>query len=68
VLAPLAVNVAVKPAQIVEEFTETDGKGVTETFETAVFVQPLIVPVTVKFVLVVGDTVNGFVVDPVFQV
>ena len=28
---------------------------------------PLAVPVTVKFVLDVGDTINGLVVEPVFQ-
>ena len=66
-LAPLAVNVAVKPAQIVEEFTETDGKGVTEIIATAVFVQPLVVPVTVKLVLDVGETVSRLDVEPVFQ-
>jgi hypothetical protein len=67
VLAPLAVNVAVKPAQIVEEFTETDGKGVTETIATAVFVQPFVVPVTVKLLFIIGDTINRFVIGPVFQ-
>ena len=47
VLAPFAINVAVEPAHIVEEFTITVGKGVTETFAIAVFVQPNVVPVTV---------------------
>jgi hypothetical protein len=48
--------------------TVTVGSDVTDTFDTAVFVQPFVVPVTVKLVLIVGDTVNGFNVDPVFQV
>jgi len=52
---------------MVGELTVTVGSDVTDTFDTAVFVQPLVVPVTVKFVFVVGDTVNGFVVEPVFQ-
>jgi len=52
---------------MVGELTVTVGLELTITFDTAVFVQPLVVPVTVKLVLVVGDTVNGFVVEPVFQ-
>jgi len=52
---------------MVGELTVIVGSGVTDTFDTAVFVQPLVVPVTVKLVLVVGDTVNGFIVEPVFQ-
>ena len=55
VLAPEATKVTV-------------GSGVTDTIETAVLVHPLVVPVTVKFVFVVGDTFNGFNNDPVFQV
>ena len=47
VLAPFAINVVVEPAHIVEEFTVIVGKGVTETFAIAVFVQPNVVPVTV---------------------
>ena len=47
VVAPLAVNVAVWPEQMVAELTETDGSGVTDTIETAVFEHPPCVPVTV---------------------
>ncbi len=50
VVAPFAINVAVKPVQIVEELTVTVGIGVTDTLETAVFVHPLVVPITVKLV------------------
>ena len=46
-LAPLAINVAVWPAQMVDEFTVTVGKGVTETFAIAVLIQPNAVPITV---------------------
>ncbi len=53
---------------MVGELTVTVGSGVTDTIETAVLVHPLVVPVTVKFVFVVGDTFNGFNNDPVFQV
>ena len=38
-LAPFAVNVAVCPEHIVGEFTVTVGKGVTDTFAIALFVQ-----------------------------
>ena len=47
VLAPLAVNVAVWPAQIVGEFTVIVGNGVTEIVAIAVFVQPNTEPTTV---------------------
>ena len=38
----------------------TFGNGVTVTVDTAVFVQPLAVPVTVYVVVVVNDPVLGF--------
>jgi hypothetical protein len=48
VLAPVAVNVAGVPAQIVALFTTTTGLGLTVTVEVAVAVQPAAdVPVTV---------------------
>ena len=46
-MPPLAVKLAVCPAQIVGEFTDTTGSGVTVTVDTAVPLQPLVVPVTV---------------------
>lgn len=67
VLAPLAVKVAVKPIQILEELTLTVGRGVTETVDIVVFVQPFVVPVTVKLVLDAGETFNGLDVEPVFH-
>ena len=47
VVPPLAVNVAVWPEQIVGEFTVIFNPDDTDTVATAVFVQPLAVPVTV---------------------
>jgi hypothetical protein len=44
---PLAINVAVCPAQIVGEFTLTFGKEFTVTTATADPVQPPVLPVTV---------------------
>jgi hypothetical protein len=46
VAAPLLVNVAVCPKQIVKELTVTVGNGITDIVATAVFVQPDEVPVT----------------------
>ena len=47
-LAPLAVKVAVCPAQIVGLFTLTIGIGLTTTVTTFVLVQPIaFVPITV---------------------
>ena len=68
VVAPADVNVADCPTQIVDELTVTIGNGLTDTVATAVFVQPAVVPVTVKFVVDNGVTVSGFKVEPVFQV
>ena len=48
-------------------FTVTVGLGTTVTVATAVLVQVAVVPVTVKDVVLVGDTVIGFVVAPVLQ-
>lgn len=45
--APAADKVADCPAQIVMEFTATTGSGRTVTVETAVSVQPPLLPVTV---------------------
>ena len=45
------------------EFTVTFGNGVTVTVDTAVLVQPLVVPVTVYVVVVVNAGVVGFAVD-----
>ena len=47
VVAPLAVKLAELPAQIVELFTATVGVVFTFTVVTFVFVQPLVVPITV---------------------
>ena len=47
VVAPLAVNVAVFPLQIVDEFTVKAGIGVTVTVDVTAFEQPEVVPVTV---------------------
>ena len=47
VVAPVAVKLAVVPAQIVGEFTPTVGVAFTVTVDTAVPVQPAVVPVTV---------------------
>ena len=44
-------------------FTVTFGSGVTVTVDTAVFVQPLVVPVTVYVIVVVNADVVGFAVD-----
>lgn len=53
VVPPVAVNVAVSPAQIVAELTAITGIGFTVTVAVAVPVQPAAVPVTV-YVIVVG--------------
>jgi hypothetical protein len=57
----------VAPLQIVGEFTVTVGKGLTVTVATAVPVQPVVVPVTVYDVVLVGLTVIGLVVCPLLQ-
>ena len=41
------MSVAVCPSQMVGEFTVTTGNGFTVTVDTAVAVQPSVVPVTV---------------------
>ena len=46
--APLAVNTAEFPAQVVEDVEATIGNALTVTLPTAVFLQPVVaVPVTV---------------------
>ena len=47
VAAPLAVNVAVLPLHIVDEFMITDGIGFTVTDDVTAFEQPDVVPITV---------------------
>jgi hypothetical protein len=47
VLAPVALNVAVEPAQIVVELTAVVGKELTVTLTILVLLQPEVVPVTV---------------------
>ena len=47
--------------------TVTVGKGFTVTVATAVPVQVPVVAVTVYDVVAVGETVNGFAVEPVFH-
>ena len=47
VVAPFGIRVAVWPSQMVGELTVTIGNGLTVTVETAVAVQPAVVPVTV---------------------
>ena len=66
-LEPLAVIVAVCPTQIVEEVTDTIGKGVTDTFAIAVLVQPNAAPITVYVVFIVGASVNVLNKEPLFQ-
>ena len=61
--AALSRSVAPCPAQIVGEFTVTNGNGLTVTVDTAVAVQPNVEPVTVYVVVVTGDAVA--VVTPV---
>jgi hypothetical protein len=67
VVPPAAVNVALCPLQIVGELTVIVGREFTVTVATAVFEHPEVVPVTVYVVVEVGETVNGFAVDPVFH-
>jgi hypothetical protein len=63
VLAPLTVNVLASPAHIIPGVTVTlnTGLGTTNTGTTAVLVQPPLLPVTVKEVVVLGVTTT---VDP----
>jgi hypothetical protein len=59
VVAPLAVKLAVVPLQMVGEFTVTVGRGFTVTVDTAVPVQPCVLPVTVYVVVVVNTGVTA---------
>lgn len=66
VVAPVAVNVAELPLQIVavEVVTLTVGVGLTVIVRVAVPVQPFAaVPVTVYVVVEAGDTVTGVPVN-----
>ena len=67
VAAPDALRLAVAPAQIEGEFTDTTGSGFTVTVDTAVEEQPAVVPVTVYEVVVAGDTEIAAVEAPVDQ-
>jgi hypothetical protein len=68
VLPPLAVKIASAPEQTVGEFTEITGSGFMVTVATAVPVHPAAsVPVTVYEVVLVGVTVNGLELAPVFH-
>jgi hypothetical protein len=67
VVAPAAVNVAVDPEQMEGEFTVMLGNGFTVTVATAVLEHPFVVPVTVYDLVLLGETVIGFEVDPVLQ-
>jgi hypothetical protein len=67
VLAPLAVRTPELPAQIVAEFTLTDGVVFTETVEVAIPEQMPFVPVTVYTVVEEGLTTILLLVDPVLQ-
>jgi hypothetical protein len=67
VVPPAPVKVALAPAQMVGELTVTVGDGFTVTEETAVFVQPPVVPETVYVVDTTGETLIGFVLAPVLQ-
>ena len=58
VLAPVAVNVAEFPAQIVAEFTVITGVDTTVTVDVAVAEQVPAVPVTVYTAVVVGVAVT----------
>jgi hypothetical protein len=61
---PLTLSVADPPGQIVSEFTLIFNDELTVTVATAVPEQPLSVAVTVYEVVLVGETVIGFVVSP----
>jgi hypothetical protein len=60
VVAPLAVRVAVCPAHIVAEFTETIGFGLTVTITDVVpgVAQPVTVPLRFTVIVEVGVNVN----------
>jgi hypothetical protein len=65
--APEAVNVAVAPLQIVGELTVIVAGGLIVTVATAVAEQPVVVPVTVYEVVLVGVTVIEFEVEPLLH-
>ncbi len=66
--APVAVKVAVSPAQILALFTEITGMGRTVTSAlTRVEVHPLVVPLTVRVAFASGETSMLGVVVPLLQ-
>jgi hypothetical protein len=65
VVPPVADSVAACPVQIVEEFTVIAKAFPTVTVATAVLEHPPFVPVTVYEVVVVGESVIAFAVEPV---
>jgi hypothetical protein len=65
--APLAVNIAVLPEQMVEELTFTVGDTFTVTVDVLAFVHVPLEPVTVYTVVTDGVTAIAFVLAPVFQ-
>jgi hypothetical protein len=67
VVPPVAVNIASDPEQIVGELTAIVGNGFTVTVATAVAEHPVVVPVTVYEVVLVGVTVIGFEVEPLLH-
>jgi hypothetical protein len=67
VVPPVAVNVAACPEHIDGELTVIVGVGFTVTVDTAVLEHPFEVPVTVKEVVLAGETVIGLEVEPVLH-
>src|SRR6185437_8159659 len=67
VVAPAAVKFTDAPAQTVGLFTVTVGLATIVTVDTALAVQPAVVPVTV-YDVAPGVTLNGLALEPVFQV
>ena len=64
---PVAVSVALPPAQIVVGLTLAVGIGFTVTTVCALPVQPLVVAVTLYVVFTVGLTVIAVVTAPVLH-
>jgi uncharacterized protein involved in cysteine biosynthesis len=68
VLAPLAVNVAVWPAQILTLLAVTVGLASTLTEAVVDWLHPVVAPLTVYVAFEVGVTVTLAPVAPVLQV